>query len=292
MSPDHDVAALGAGFSSATVEANGTTLHYVRGGDGPPLVLIHGFPQDWYEWRRIMPRLAERYTVVAVDLRGVGGSAAPPDGYAAATLAEDVHALLAGLGLTPAHVVGHDIGGWVAYALARSHPADTRTVLVMETLLPGIEPFSDPDITVSLWHGEFHMVPGLPETLVADRQAAYFRYFFDVGTVGDDVIGDAEVAHYAAAYGDAAHLRSAFEVYRAIPDNIADVSSRTEPLEVPLLLVGGENVFGPVLGDVADNLRANFGWADVRVEVLAGGQHYLAEERPDDVAALIEGHAT
>lgn len=109
-----EVAQLGGDFVSKTTTANGTSIHYVRGGSGPALVLLHGFPQDWFEWRRLMPRLAHSFTVIAVDLRGVGGSAAPTDGYAAADLAEDVHQLLSALGIDRAHIVGHDIGGWVA----------------------------------------------------------------------------------------------------------------------------------------------------------------------------------
>lgn len=206
--------------------------------------------------------------------------------------AETRHRLVEHLDPGPVVVVGHDIGGWVAYAYTRLHPEATNGAIIIETLLPGIEPFADLDVDVALWHGEFHMIPDLPEALVADRQAIYFRYFFDIGTRRNDVITDADVAHYAAAYGDADHLRAAFEVYRAIPDNMAFNSARTSAIEVPLLLVGGEHVFGPVLGDVADNLRTNFGWSDVDVTVIDGGQRYLIEERPDDIITLIERHVS
>ena len=288
---DRALAELGGGFTAGTLAVNGTELHHVRGGDGPPLVLLHGFPQDWYEWRILMPRLARRFTVVAVDLRGVGGSAPAKSGFDAATMAEDVHQLAAALELGPVHVVGHDIGGWVAYALSRSHPDSVRTTTVIETLVPGIEPWLELDLQVPLWHGEFHMTPELPEALVTGRQAVYFRYFFDIGTVGDGVIGDAEIAHYAWAYRDPGHLHPAFDVYRAVPENMAWNAGRTEAIAVPLLLVGGEQVFGPALPALAENLRAQYGWASVDVEVVAGGRHYLAEERPDDIAALIERHA-
>ena len=253
--PGLAVAGLGGDFASGTAIANGTTIHYVRGGRGPALVLLHGFPQDWFEWRRLMPRLAESFTVIAIDLRGVGGSAAPSDGYAAADLAEDVRQLLGALEVDRAHIVGHDTGGWVAYAFSRIHPRATSTLLIMETLIPGIEPFQHLDIEVPLWHGAFHMIPDLPEALVADRQAIYFRYFFDVGTNDNRVITDADVEHYADAYRDPAHLRAAFEVYRTLPANIALNAEHTAPVEVPLLLVGGEHVFGPVMEDVADNFE-------------------------------------
>jgi pimeloyl-ACP methyl ester carboxylesterase len=280
------------GFTSATADLDGITLHYVRGGSGPTLLLVHGFPQDWYEWRSVMPRLAETFTVIAVDLRGVGRSAAPRDGYDAATLAGDLHTLVVQLGVGPVYVAGHDIGGWVAYAFARSHRAATSGVMVLETLLPGIEPFATADLDVSLWHGEFHMIPDLPEALVGGREAIYFRYFFDIGTRSNDVITDEDLQHYAEAYGDADHLRAAFEVYRAIPANVAFNANQRDPTDVPIALVGGEHVFGRVLEDVATNLRANFGCSDVEVTVLDDGQHYIVEERPDDVVRLIERHVS
>jgi pimeloyl-ACP methyl ester carboxylesterase len=287
---DAVVARLGGDFVSGTETVNGTTIHFVRGGSGPAVVLLHGFPQDWFEWRRVMPRLAENLTVIAVDLRGVGGSSAPADGYAAADLADDVHELLRALGVDRAHVVGHDIGGWVAYAFARARPDATSTLMIMETPIPGIEPFLHLDVDVPLWHGAFHMIPDLPEALVADRQAVYFRHFFDVGTNDNSVISDADVEHYADAYGDPDHLRSAFEVYRALPANIAFNAARATTIDVPLLLVGGAQVFGPVLPALAENLRAHYGWTDVQVRVLENARHYLAEERPDDVVELIESH--
>ena len=282
---------LGAGFTAQTASVDGTAIHYVRGGRGPALVLLHGFPQDWFGWRRVMPRLAQRFTVVVPDLRGVGGSVPSAAGHAATDLAKDVHLLIDGLGLGRAHVAGHDVGGWVAYAFARRFPEATRTVMILETPVPGIEPWLHLDVDVPLWHGAFHMIPGLPEALVTGRQEIYFRYFFDVGTTNRTVISDADVKHYARAYRGARRLRSAFGIYRAVPANMAYNAGQTSPTDIPLLLAGGEHVFGPMLPRLASNLRANYGWSDIAVHIVAGGKHYLPEERPDDVAQLIERHA-
>jgi pimeloyl-ACP methyl ester carboxylesterase len=271
---------------------NGTTLHFVSGGEGPPIVLLHGFPQDWYEWRRVLPRLARSATVVAVDQRGVGGSAPSPTGYEAANLAEDVFQLMGHLGLKQVYVAGHDVGGWVAYALARRHPETLRGVMVLETPVPGIEPWLNLDIDVPLWHGAFHMIPDLPEALVAGREATYFRYFFDIGLVDRAAISESDVEHYVGAYSEPGHLRAAFEPYRAIPANMAFNAGERTPLDVPLTLVGGEHVFGPVLSELADRLRTEHGWANVDVEVLAGARHYVIEDRPVDVARLIERDAS
>jgi pimeloyl-ACP methyl ester carboxylesterase len=117
---------LGGGFESEFAEVNGTRIHYVRGGSGPAIVLLHGFPEDWYEFRLVMPRLAKQFTVLALDLRGVGESAPSETGYDAANLAEDVHQLIVSLGLEQVYVFGHDIGGMVAYAFARLYPRSAR----------------------------------------------------------------------------------------------------------------------------------------------------------------------
>lgn len=274
-------------MTHGTAQLDEIAMHYVRCGAGPAFVLLHGFPQDWYEWRAVMAALASQHTVVAVDLRGVGGTDAPAAGYDAATMAADVHQLVERLALGPIHLVGHDVGGWVAYAYARLHPESLSRVTVIETLLAGTKRFENPPAGVPLWHGEFHMIPRLPEALVADRQATYFAHFFDIGTFGEGVFTADDIAHYAAAYGDEAHLRAAFEMYRAVPQNISFNISHREPIATPLHLIGGEHVFGEALTDTAVELRDEFGWRDVRASIVPDGKHYIVEERPDDVVALI-----
>jgi len=117
-------------FTSETATVNGIKLHYVRGGKGPALILIHGFPQDWFEYHAIMPRLAKQFTVIAVDLRGVGGSTATVSGYDAANMAQDQ--LATALKLERIYIVGHDIGGQVAYAWVRRYPEATRGAMILD----------------------------------------------------------------------------------------------------------------------------------------------------------------
>jgi pimeloyl-ACP methyl ester carboxylesterase len=125
------------GFASRTTTVNGIQLHYVRGGAGPAVVLVHGFPQSWYEYRAVMPRLAKRFTVIAIDLRGIGGSSAPEAGFDTATMAEDIHALRVALNLGPVYVVGHDIGAMVAYAYVQRFPNDASGVMLLDSPIPG-----------------------------------------------------------------------------------------------------------------------------------------------------------
>jgi pimeloyl-ACP methyl ester carboxylesterase len=176
------VARLGNGFISDYAKVNGTMLHYVRGGTGPAVILLHGFPQDWYEFHQIMPRLAEKFTVVAVDLRGMGGSTATPGGYDAANMAEDIHQLADQLHLEHVYVVGHDLGGMVAYAFARRYPETARGVMILDVPLAGIGPWEEIQTLPEVWHIRFHQTPDLPEKLIAGRQAIYFRHFLRART--------------------------------------------------------------------------------------------------------------
>ena len=168
---DPALAALGGGFVSVTAQVNGTTLHYVGGGLGPAILLLHGFPQDWYEFHQIMPRLAKQFTVIAVDLRGVGGSAASADGYDAASMAKDIHQLAEQLHLERVYVAGHDIGGIMAYAFARLYPETIRGVMMLDAPLPGLGPWEEIKANPIAWHINFHQAPELPERLLAGRQA-------------------------------------------------------------------------------------------------------------------------
>jgi pimeloyl-ACP methyl ester carboxylesterase len=291
--PTDAATTLGAGFVSSTAPVNGTTLHYVRGGRGPAIILLHGYPEDWYAFHRIMPRLATASTVVAVDLRGVGGSAPTAGGYDAANMAEDIQQLTHHLRLDQVYVVGHDIGGMVAYALARLYPRAIRGVMIVDMPLPGFAP-SD-DILSRLWHVGFHQMSGLPEQLVAGKQAIYFRQaFFDTGTVNKRAVSDADVARYAESYAATERLRAGFEFYRAFPMNAAFNVSQRGAIDVPLVFVGGDSAdtaFGSHFPNLAETLR-HFGWSTVKTELVKSSGHYVMDEQPEALAELIERYAS
>jgi pimeloyl-ACP methyl ester carboxylesterase len=277
---------LGRDFVSDTATVNGTTLHYVRGGKGPPLILIHGFPQDWFEYQGIMPRLAMRFTVIAVDLRGIGGSKATPGGYGAANMAEDIEQLVATLKLQHVYVVGHDIGGQVAYALVRRHPQDLRGAMILDSTIPGIAGWDESMSGPGVWHVGFMQVPGLAEKLVAGRQAAYLGYFF-----GFSKFTPAEQAHYLRAYATPAQLHAMFEIYRAFPANVKFNAAQHGPNDVPLFLATGEkSPFAAMVPKMAEGLRAS-GFTHVETGVIPGAMHYDVQDQPDAMASLIEQHA-
>src|SRR6202045_2265271 len=168
---------------------------------GPRVILIHGFPEAWYEFRKVMPQLVSRFTVVAVDLRGVGESAATSDGYDAANLAKDIHQLAEHLHLEHVYVVGHDIGGMVAYAFARRYPETSRGVMMLDAPLPGLGPWDAVKANPITWHINFQQTPGLPEHILAGREAIYLRHFLD-----SETFSDVNVARYARSYAAPEHL--------------------------------------------------------------------------------------
>lgn len=279
-------------FMSATQSVNGTKLHYVRVGSGPALVLLHGFPQDWSVFRHIMPRLGKTFTVVAVDLRGVGGSFATSSGYDAATLAEDVHQLATRLGLDQPYLAGHDNGGMVAYAYARLHPEATRGVMILDVPIPGLEPWEQVKIDPQLWHFGFHQTPGVPERLIAGREAIYFReVFFNRLAHDPSAISDEELAHYVESYASPDQLRAALEVYRAYPLNEQFNAARRDAIDVPIVLAGGEHSMASLNPTIAQSLREH-GWRNVSVEIVANSGHQVIDEQPTALADLLERYAT
>ncbi len=281
------LATLGAGFVSDTARVNGTILHYVRGGTGPAVILLHGFPEDWYAYHRVMPSLAKQFTVVAVDLRGIGGSAVTPGGYDAANMAEDVHQLAENLHLEDIYVVGHDIGGMVAYAFARRYPETSRGVMLLDAPVPGLGPWDAVKASPITWHIHFQQTPDLPEQLIAGREAIYFRHFLD-----RDTFSDAEVARYARAYAAPEHLHAALEIYRAFPANEKFNAAQQSVISLPLVLAPGEHsLFVKLMPGFAEALR-DHGCANVKIEVIKNSVHYVADEQPEAVAQLIERYAS
>lgn len=270
-------------FTHHTAEVNGVKLHYVVGGKGEPVVLLHGWPQTWFEWRKVMPRLAEKYTVIVPDLRGLGDSSRPAAGYDKRTVAEDVHQLVRQLGHRRVHVVGHDWGGAVAYAYAAAHRDEVGRLAVVEMVLPGfgIEEFvtrapRDGDFS----HMPFHMARDIPEMLVQGRERLYISWFYRHHTYNKAAFSEADIDEYARCYAAPGALRAGFEYYRAIPQDAEhNAENARTKLAMPVLALGGSM---SIKGGVERSMRAVA--ADVRGGVIERCGHFVPEERPDELA--------
>jgi pimeloyl-ACP methyl ester carboxylesterase len=226
------------GFEHRVAEANGVRLHYVTGGKGPAVVLLHGFPETWYAWRGVMPMLAKEHTVIVPDLRGVGESSLEESGYDKETLAEDVHGLVRSLGFEEVSVVGHDMGAMTAYAFAREHRGETSHLVLMGAALPGfgLEEFMDfSEPRGGRYHLVFFQQPGVPERLIQGRE----RYYLGRFTGGEEVVGAEALDEYVRAYSRPGRLGAALGQYRAIYEDAEDNREKAMPkLEMPVLALG------------------------------------------------------
>lgn len=278
--------AVPAGFESRFAEANGVRIHYVVGGRGDAVVLLHGWPQTWREWAAVMPALAERYTVIVPDLRGFGDSAVPGGGYDAATVAADVREVCRQLGHERVAVVGHDIGVWPAFAWAAGHPGEVTRLAMVEGLAIGAGAMPMPQASPSgapYWHMGFHMVPGLPETLIAGRERAYVSWFFETFAARPGSVPAAELDDAVAALARPGRLAAGFGHYRAMPASAGQVAAMVRgKLAIPVLGVGGDRSLAGYPGEQAKLLSDRPSAA-----VIADCGHWVPAERPAELARVL-----
>ena len=275
-----------ATFTSRYVDTGGLRQHVVTGGDGPPLLLVHGWPQTWYAWRLVMPGLARGFSVVVPDQRGCGLSGKPGDGYDTGTLAADLAALMDALGHQRFAVAGHDTGMWIGYALAADHPDRVDRLAVAETPLPGVSPspplFANAHLNNALWHFAFNRLASVNDQLVAGREEIYFGWQF--ATKAARPLPEYAVRHYIgtlAASPEALH--ASFAIYRALDTTIAQNQQRTtRRLSMPVLSIGGEHSLGEQVADTM-KLAAD----DVQALVIPGCAHWVPEEAPEQTLTAL-----
>lgn len=255
------------------------TLHYLTAGKGDPVVLVHGIPQSSYEWRHVIPLLAERYSIVAPDLRGLGDSSRPQTGYDKKTLANDVWRLVRDhLGIDRFFLVGHDWGGPVAFSLAAHHPEAVRRLAILDVVIPGDG--GDFSQGGRRWHHAFFRTLDLPEALCSGREELMIGWFFETFGHRPDCISLEEQREYFRTYTKFGAFRAMLEFYRALPVDAADnrdILASKGKLRMPVLALGGDKSFGrgmePLesLRRVAENVRGG---------VVENCGHWIAEEQP------------
>jgi pimeloyl-ACP methyl ester carboxylesterase len=266
-------------FDHHTAFVNGQRIHYVRAGEGDPVVLLHGWPQTWYMWRKVIPALSEKYTVIAPDLRGFGQSSKPLDGYDKRTVAADIHALVASLGFEKIFLVGHDFGGPTAYAYACAHPDDVRRLVILDVAIT-IDPREQAEYYKRLFHLSFNAQPDIAIALVTGRERTFLTHFYrDCYNPGAFSLED--IDEYVAAFSAPGAMRASMAHYGAMPiDLVHNQENAKTKLRMPVLALGGEISFA---GGVRKSLEKVA--TDVRGGVIAGCAHWIAEEQPE---ALLE----
>lgn len=281
-----------AGIVDREVALADQRFRYLEAGTGSTLlILLHGWPQDAGEWCGIMPALAAHCRVVAVDLPGVGGSTSSSRDFSKAALAKEVRGFVRSLEARRVVLVGHDIGGMVAYAYALQFPDEIAGAIILDAPIPGIGPWDYTTTLPEAWHFGFHVQHPLAEELVTGRQARYFRYFIDRMAASPDKITDAQVERYAAAYASPDQLSAGFGFYRAFAEDKQFNRSHPMPPAVPLLIAGGSASLGEgaaTLADAIGNHRAQ----GVESAVIPSSAHWVAEEQPELTVDLILSFVT
>src|SRR6478609_2677348 len=269
---------------SRTAQIDGQHLHYLFAGHGPAVLLLHGFAETSRMWRPLIPLLAEKFTVIAPDLPGIGDSSIPTDKIDMITSANRIHALVHSLGIEKAGVVGHDIGLMVAYAYATQFPVETEKLVVMDAFLPGVAGWEPIYNAPNIWHFRFN--GEYPEKLVQGRERTYFEYFWNVFAADKThSIPEAERKAYTAAYARPGRMRAAWAYFASWPQLAMEFAplSKTK-LTMPVLSIGGAKSLGNELGAqmklVADN---------VTVIVLPNTGHWILEERPKETTDALLG---
>jgi pimeloyl-ACP methyl ester carboxylesterase len=267
------------------VSSQGLRYHVVTSGHGPVVVLVAGFPQSCYAWRRVAPLLADDFTVLAVDLPGQGDSDKPSGGYDTRTTAHRLHGLLETLGHDRYVYVGHDVGAWVGYALAHESSGALRGVALLDANIPGVT--LQPTITLGPdnwrnFHFLFNAVPDLPEALLAGRERVLIEWFFQ-GKTGSvrQTFTRADIDEYERAYRMPGGMRGMLGYYRAVLDDIdihGELAARR--IAVPVLALGADAGSAP---DLYERMRPL--GTDVRGGVVANSGHYIPEEQPAQLAA-------
>lgn len=267
----------------------GLSIHVVQGGAAakPALLFLHGWPQSAAVFEPLMRGLRNEARVVAMDLPGIGGSTGAPRSNDKRTLANYVRGVVDQLDLRPVTLVGHDVGGQVAYAYLRARPADLRQAVLMNIAIPGVEPWTEIKSNPQIWHFAFHAVPALPEKLVAGRQAAYFDYFYDRIAARPGAVGKRARKRYVQAYARPQALHTAFEWYRAFPQDERDnAAAAGESVSTPVLYLRGEKDPGLGLERYVSGLRES-GLRNVTGRTIAQSGHFALDEQPARVLAAL-----
>ena len=272
-------------FSHHMATVNGIQLHYVMGGKGDPVVLLHGWPQTWYEWRHVMPALAKNYTVIVPDLRGLGDSSKPTTGYDGNTTAEDIYQLVSQLDFNKIFLAAHDIGAQTAYSYAAIHPNNVSKLVIMDYVFSGFLP---PELGENgPWWFAFHQVPNLPEALVEGKEREYLSWFYKGLAYNPNAVTQADIDEFVTKYSAPGAMRAGFEYYRAFNEDAVQNTAlvNQSKLQIPVLVLAGDNypVFG---GDIPGNFALDSTKAlatNVTGITVPFSGHWIPEEQPQFV---------
>lgn len=272
------------GFTSCFQKVNNLTLHYVMGGSGEPLLLLPGWPQTWWSYRHLMPLLAQKHTVIVVELRGMGDSDKPVEGYTKKHMASDMKELVAALGYEKVHVAGHDIGGNVAYAFAANYPEKVNKLILLDTPPPDENMYRLPMLPVGApvypWWVAFNQVSDLPGRLLEGRFGLLLDHLLDKLLVTQEAITAFDRSVYIQHYNDKESIWASNAWYQAFGQDIAD-QKRYSKIKHVTKGIASPASYGILKSFLSGNVLA------YEMEKIEGSGHFIQEEKPKETAKAI-----
>jgi pimeloyl-ACP methyl ester carboxylesterase len=272
------------------VAAEGIQIHVVEAGSAtnPAVLFLHGWPESWAAFEDLLPLMADTTHAIAIDLPGVGKSPTPPPANDKRTIARYVRGVIDALGLRDVTLVGHDVGGIIAYAYLRAYPGELRAVVLMNIAIPGVDPWNAVKNDKRIWHFSFHAVPELPEKLVSGREKTYFEWFYDILSATPTSLSARAREEFVKAYVTPESLKTGFDWYRAFPRDEQDAAAHADaPVQTPMLYVRGEKDMGAKADAYVEGMRAA-GVRDVRGVSIPGAGHFAPSEAPKEVANALK----
>lgn len=260
---------------------NGVRLHYLEQGAGPLVILLHGWPETSYEWRFTIDALSKKYRVVAPDLRGLGLSERTLQGYDKQTIANDIKLLIEYLGEEQAIIIGHDMGGKVAYTLAHVYPQLVKKLILIDCMIPGTE--NADALHGGAWHYGFHMTKDIPEMLTLGREKEYIHAQIKNWTYNKNAIDAVAISEYAKNYAREGGMTAGFNYYRTLKEDAAFVSSfRGQPLSMPVLTITGRQSVAEKLSDLIQKESPT-----LKSVIFDECGHFVPEEKKDDFNQVV-----
>jgi pimeloyl-ACP methyl ester carboxylesterase len=254
----------------------------------PPVLFLHGWPESWAAFEDLLPLMEDKTHAIAIDLPGVGESPTPAPANDKRTLAKYVRGVIDALGLRDVTLVGHDVGGIIAYAYLRTYPDALKAAVLMNIAVPGVDPWNAVKSDKRIWHFSFHAVPELPEKMVSGREKMYFEWFYNILSATPTSLSSRVRDAYVKAYLQPDALKTGFDWYRAFPQDEKDASAYSnEPVHTPLLYVRGDKDMGAKAGAYVEGMRAA-GVRDVQGVTIPGAGHFAPSEAPAEVARALK----
>lgn len=264
-------------------EIFGITFNYYEAGQGAPLILLHGWPQTSYIWRKVLPALQEHYHVFALDLPGMGNSDLSPTADTQ-TVARLIKSFCDHFDLPEVHLIAHDVGAWVAVTFALEYEKSLLSLIVLDAGIPGLIPdetFSPMNVQ-KIWQFYFHAIQGMPEFLIEGKEKEYLSWYFTKKTAIKDAISEEDMAVYIEAYTGKERLRSGFDYYRAFPESANQNKTYQHKLGIPILAIGGDDGHGLNMGRAMQKISGT----EIQSVSIPHCGHYIVEEQPEIFIAL------